>query len=46
LQKGERLLRILEEIPADAVDLYPRAVDTWAEELDMNGWYSWTYREG
>ena len=45
IEKGEKLPKLLTEIPDDAPDRYPRAIDSWAVELDMKGWYSWNLRK-
>lgn len=45
VERGERLLKHLDRIHRESLDLYSRAVDSWASDLDMRDWYSWLYRE-
>lgn len=44
LDKGERLLKLLDTMSADPAD-DPELVEAWAFELGIKGWYRWVPRE-
>jgi hypothetical protein len=45
-EKGKALLEIVKGLDPTTPDAYPRAVDGWAEALQMVGWYAWHRRKG
>jgi hypothetical protein len=45
MRKASELCAAIDSIPREAPDRYPRAVDSWAKVLEMEGWYQFVYRK-